>query len=57
MTKNLVFYRKNKHIDIKYHFIREIEANKEIELKHFKIEKQLADIFAKALPQAKFKVL
>lgn len=31
MTKNLVFYSRTKHIDIKYHFIREADANKKID--------------------------
>ena len=57
MAKNLVFHNRTKHIKIKYHFIREAEANKEIKLKHCKTEEQLADIFTKALPRAKFELL
>ena len=53
MAKNPVFHNRTKHISIKYHFLREVEANKEIELKHCKTEEQLADIFTKALPRPK----
>lgn len=33
MAKNLVFHNRTKHIAIKYHFLREAEANQEIALK------------------------
>ena len=57
MAKNPIFHSRTKHISIKYHFIREAEANKEIELKHCKTEEQVADIFTKALPRGKFELL
>lgn len=54
---NLVFHARTKHMGIKYHFIGDTETNKEIELKHCRIEDQLADIFTKALQRAKSKLL
>ena len=57
MVKNPVFYNRIKHISIKFHFIREAEANKEIGLKYYKIEEQLVDLFTKILPKDKFKIL
>ena len=57
MAKNLVFHSRTKHINIRYHFIRETEANKEIQLKHYKTKEQLVHIFTKALPRAKFELL
>lgn len=57
MTKNHVLQIKTKHISIKYHFLREVEANKEIKLKHCKIEEHLVDIITKALPKVKFEQL
>lgn len=57
MAKNHVFDNKTKHINIKYHFIREAEANKEIQLRYCSSEVQLADIFTKALPKGKFELL
>ena len=57
MAKNAVYHSRTKHIAIKYHFLRETTANKEIELNYCKTEEQVADIFTKALPTAKFKLL
>lgn len=48
---------KSKHISIKYHFIIEAKSNQEFTLKHCKAEKQLADIFTKALPRGNFEQL
>ncbi|XP_071741192.1 probable disease resistance protein At1g61300 [Rutidosis leptorrhynchoides] len=56
MAKNPVFHGRTKHIDIKYHFLREVSAKKDIELKYCKTEEQ-ADIFTKALPRPKFEFL
>uniref|UniRef100_A0A803MBX5 Retroviral polymerase SH3-like domain-containing protein n=1 Tax=Chenopodium quinoa TaxID=63459 RepID=A0A803MBX5_CHEQI len=42
-----------KHIDICYHFIRDLVAANTIVLKHCGTNKQVADVFTKPLPQAK----
>ena len=34
MVKNHIFYNSTKHISIKYNFIREVETENEIKLKH-----------------------
>ena len=52
-----MFYGRTKHIKIKYHFLREAEAENEMKPKHYKIEDQVADILTKALPKAKFETL
>lgn len=57
MAKNPVYHSRTKHIAIKYHFLREAEANGEIELKFCNSEEQVADIFTKALPRDKFQLL
>lgn len=49
LTKNPVFHDRSKHIDIKYHFIREIVQNKEININYCKTEDQVVDIFTKPL--------
>nr|KYP56107.1 Copia protein [Cajanus cajan]KYP56115.1 Copia protein [Cajanus cajan] len=42
---------------MKYHFIREVETTKQIQLEYCSIEDQVADIFTKVLPRAKFEQL
>lgn len=49
LSKNHVFHHKIKHIDTRYHFIREFVNNEEIYLKFSKSKDQLNDIFTKPL--------
>ncbi|KAL0331213.1 UNVERIFIED_CONTAM: Retrovirus-related Pol polyprotein from transposon RE1 [Sesamum angustifolium] len=57
ITKNPVQHSITKHIDIKYHSLREATTRGEIELTYCSTEEQLADIFTKALPRNKFEEL
>jgi transposase InsO family protein len=57
ITKNPVHHSRTKHIAIKYHFIREAEATKQIQLEYCTTEDQIADIFTKALPRSRFELL
>ncbi|GMI79227.1 cysteine-rich RLK (RECEPTOR-like protein kinase) 8 [Hibiscus trionum] len=57
IAKNPVFHGKTKHINIKYHFLREVEKEGQIQLKHCSSEDQVADIFTKGLPKMKFEKL
>ena len=43
-----------KHIDLKYHFLREEIANKTLELQRVQSANNIADIFTKALARVKF---
>ncbi|XP_047335591.1 secreted RxLR effector protein 161-like [Impatiens glandulifera] len=54
MSKNAVFHSRTKHINLKYHYIREAVDDEEVMIKHVKTGDQLADIFTKALPLNKF---
>ncbi|GJS39674.1 hypothetical protein Tco_0564717 [Tanacetum coccineum] len=49
-----VFHGRSKHIDIRYHFIRECVENGHINVEHVSEELQRADILTKALPRLKF---
>ena len=57
MAKNPVFHQKSRHINRKFHFIREAIQAKEIELVYCRTEEQIADILTKALPKDRFAYL
>ncbi|GKF06168.1 hypothetical protein Tco_0036836 [Tanacetum coccineum] len=46
-----------KHIDVRYHFIKEQVENGIVELYFVRMEYQLADIFTKPLPRERFNLL
>nr|GEY43201.1 ribonuclease H-like domain, reverse transcriptase, RNA-dependent DNA polymerase [Tanacetum cinerariifolium] len=54
LTKNPVFHGRSKHIDTKYHFIRECVEREDIQVEFVNREYQKADILTKALPKIKF---
>ncbi|GJW64598.1 hypothetical protein Tco_0116482 [Tanacetum coccineum] len=54
---NLVQYSRTKHIDIRYHFIKEHVEKGTVELYFVGTEYQLADLFTKALPKERFEYL
>jgi hypothetical protein len=57
LSKNHVFHKRTKHIDTRYHFIRELVNNGGLILQHCRSKEQLADIFTKALAQDQFEYL
>ncbi|GJT35042.1 hypothetical protein Tco_0925461 [Tanacetum coccineum] len=54
---NNVQHSRAKHIDIRYHFIKEQVENGIVELYFVRAEYQLADIFTKLLPRERFNFL
>nr|GEY22073.1 hypothetical protein [Tanacetum cinerariifolium] len=54
---NSVQHSRAKHIDVRYHFIKEQVENGSVELYFVQIENQLADIFTKPLPRERFNFL
>ena len=54
VAKNLVLHSKTKHIDVRYHFLRDHQEKGDIELCHVDTQNQLADILTKPLDQATF---
>ena len=49
LSKNPVHHNRTKHIDTRYHFIRQCIEDKNIEIVFIRTKNQLADIFTKAL--------
>nr|GEY18600.1 ribonuclease H-like domain, reverse transcriptase, RNA-dependent DNA polymerase [Tanacetum cinerariifolium] len=54
LMKNPVFHGRSKHIDTKYHFIRECVEIEDLQVKFISGEYQKADILTKALLKIKF---
>ena len=54
LMKNPVFHGRSKHIDTKYHFIRECVEREDLQVEFISGEYQKADILTKALPKIKF---
>nr|GEV48328.1 retrovirus-related Pol polyprotein from transposon TNT 1-94 [Tanacetum cinerariifolium] len=54
---NLVQHTRTKHLDVRYHFIKDHVEKGTIELYFVGTEYQLADLFTKSLPEARFKFL
>ena len=51
MSRNPVLHKRTKHIDIKYHFVREKTQDGAVELKYCPTNDMVADIFTKPLLQ------
>lgn len=54
LARNPVFHGRSKHIDVRYHFIRECVEKGSIVLKHVRTDLQRADVLTKALSVVKF---
>ena len=54
LIKNPQFHQRSKHIDVKYHFIRDLYTGGEIEIKYVKSDNQIADVFTKALAKPRY---
>jgi hypothetical protein len=52
-TKDQVFHDRSKHIDVKYHYIRERQEDKDIEVKYLSTKNMAADCLTKSLPRIK----
>jgi hypothetical protein len=47
LAKNLVFHDRSKHIDTRFHYLRDCIANKKIKVKYVKTQDQVVNIFTK----------
>jgi hypothetical protein len=54
LSKNLVFHDRSKHIETKYHYIRDMLQRKEVHVQYLPTHEQIADIFTKPLSKTKF---
>ena len=54
LSKNPVYHERSKHIDTRYHYIRECVSNGIAEVDHVSTDRHLADILTKPLGRIKF---
>jgi len=57
LAKNPERHSRAKHIDIKYHFVRELVEDKQIAMVYTSTKKQLGDMFIKPIPRNQFEIL
>jgi hypothetical protein len=57
MAENPVEHSRTKHIDIRYHFLRDHQQRGDIEIAYVNTKDQLADIFTKPLDEKTFSKL
>ena len=57
IARNPQYQGQTKHVDIKFHFVREQDALKKVVLGYFKSKNMIADIFMKALNDPRLKRL
>ncbi|KAI5339023.1 hypothetical protein L3X38_018295 [Prunus dulcis] len=57
MAANPIFHARTRHIEIDYHFVRELVARKALCTSYVPSSHQLADIFTKGLGRARFSLL
>ncbi|KAK9049437.1 hypothetical protein SSX86_031595 [Deinandra increscens subsp. villosa] len=55
LTQNPVAHKRAKHIELDYHFVRELVASGKLVTKFIPTKLQVADIFTKSLPRPQFK--
>lgn len=54
LTKNPEFHRRSKHIEVRYHFVRERFQEGCFDIQHISGENQIADLLTKELPKPRF---
>ena len=53
LSMNLVFHDRSKHIEIPYHYVRDMVERRAIQLEYINTSDQITDILTKALPKVK----
>lgn len=54
LAKNPVFHKKTKHLDVRYHFIKEVIEDKQLQLVKVHTTENRADLLTNGLPGESF---
>ena len=54
LSENPVFHDKSKHIEIKYHYIRDMVQRRVVKLQYVATDEQIANVLTKPLARVKF---
>lgn len=57
LIKNREFHQRSKHIDVRYHFVRDLYEKGVIDIKYVRSEEQCADILTKPLAKPRYEIL
>ena len=57
LAKNPKYHSRTKHIDIKYHYIRDAIENETIQLEYSPTDEMIADVLTKGLSRPQFEKL
>ena len=53
LAGNPIFHQRSKHIDIKYHYVRDALRNEDLRIEHISTTDMAADVLTKGLPRKK----
>ena len=54
LYKNSAFHKRTKHIDVRLHFVRDMIAQRQVEVEKIATEVNLANMLTKPIPMTKF---
>lgn len=54
LSANPVFHARTKHVEVDFHFVREMVAQRKLSVQFISTDDQIADVFTKPLPLQRF---
>ena len=54
LSKNHMFHDRSKHIEMRYHYVREMVQRRAVNLRYIPTDKQIAAVLTKSLSKTKF---